>query len=116
MGSLRRERFLWVEDLRKGLVFLLEDAIHPRFEVREGNNPLEAILTIALSRPLPKASRQPMRVYVRYWAQTGDCEIPRIHIDNRSVVAEVLFKHRHPRGKTDETPKTEERAPDSRAR
>lgn len=109
MGTLRRDRFLWVEDLRKALVFLLDDSIHPRFEVREGNNPLEARLVIALYRQLPKASRLPIRAYIRWWAKTGDCEIPRIHIDNRHIVAEVLFKHRHPRGK----PKDESTQADS---
>ena len=111
MGTLERDRFDWVEDLRKGVIFLLDEAIHPRFELRQGNNPLEAMLTIALTRPLPKASRAPFRMYIRFWAKTGDCEIPRIHIRKLDVVAEVLFKYVHPRGKTRDENEGDEKRP-----
>lgn len=103
MSVLLRERFAWVEHLRKGLVFLLDDTIHPRLEVREGKDPLTALLVITLTRPLPKASRSAMRSYIRWWAQTGNCDVPKIDIEKTHIVAEVLFKHRHPRGRDEET-------------
>lgn len=109
MGTLVRERFNWVEDLRQGLVFLIDDAIDSYFQVKQMSDPLMALLTITLRRPLPKASRQPMREYIRAWASVGNCEVPRIHITDRGIYAELLFKYRHPRGKTkNETQKREE--------
>lgn len=98
MGTLVRERFQWVDHLRKGLIFLMPDTVQPAFRLREGSNPLEAFLTIALKQPLPKAARAPMRDYIRAWASIGDCEIPRIHIEGATITAEVLFKYRHARG------------------
>lgn len=104
MAGLVRDRFLWVDGMRKGLTFLIQDSIDPYFEVKQSSDPLTAYLTITLCRPLPKASREPMRVYIRAWAKTADCEVPRIDIEEGRVLATVLFKYRHPRGKTRDEP------------
>lgn len=98
MSDLVRARFDWIESLRKGLTFLLEDTIDPYFELKEGADPLCAFLTITLNQRLPKDSRMPLRDYIRSWASEGDCEIPNIDINDKVVFCVVLFKHRNPKG------------------
>jgi hypothetical protein len=102
MTGLIRDRFLWVEKLRKGLVFLLEESIHPHFNVTQASDPLTAYLTITLVNRFPKASRAAIRTYIRAFAALADCEVPKIDIEDQKIVATILFKYRHPQGKTRE--------------
>lgn len=57
-------------------------------------DPLAYIVTIPLTRPLQKTSRDPVREYFRIWASWGDCDVPRMPILNHQIRAEVLTKTR----------------------
>ena len=90
------ERLDWLEEAMKGLKFLLGDEAFPANpQIRRCTDPLKYLLTIPLSQPLPKRSRQPFRRYLRAWGYIRNCDMPRININDRAITAEILIKHRH---------------------
>jgi hypothetical protein len=93
-ASLMRKRLYWVEDLRKGLIFILGEEIMDTVQVHPTVDPLKVILKIPLRSSITQESREPFREYVRAWAEIGNCVVPRIDILGRYVQAEVLIKHR----------------------
>lgn len=85
----------WLEHAQAALLFLLgEDVLDPKFKVLTSADPIKVNVTIALRQPISKASREPLRNYLRAWAKIGNCDVPRIIIDDRGVFAEVLTKQR----------------------
>lgn len=92
--SLLRERLVWVDNMRRGLMLVLGDDVMDTVHVHPSTDPLKAIFKIPLRESLTQASREPLRTYIRAWAETANCEVPRIDITDRYVQAEVLIKHR----------------------
>ena len=91
-----RVRLEWIEELRLGLLRALgEDQMNPNIQVFPSVDPLMVIMKISLNFPLPKGSRESFREYVRAVATKSNCEIPIIHIKDRTIQAEILIKHRH---------------------
>lgn len=92
---LARERLQWVEHARIGILAAIdEDVINPEFQVFPTVDPLRFILKITLLRPLGKATREPLRAYLRAWAQEFSCDIPIINITDFWVQGEVLTRQR----------------------
>jgi hypothetical protein len=89
-----RERLQWVENARVGILAAIDDVVHPKFEVFPTVDPLRFILKITLQCPLGKATREPMRSYLRAWAKEYHCDMPTINITDRWVQAEVLTQER----------------------
>jgi len=90
-----RERLEWVEPAREGLLRALgEDIMSPRISVFPTVDPLKLILKITFRRPIAKETREPLRTYLRCWADTYSCELPVIHITDRWAQAEVLIQQR----------------------
>ncbi len=92
---MARERLEWVEPARKGLLSALEeDVMHPTIKVFPTVDPLKFILMVTLLRPVAKGTRQPLRTYLRCWAESHGCELPIIRIEKNCVKAEVLIQKR----------------------
>jgi hypothetical protein len=92
---LARERLEWVELARRGILDAVgDDVVHPEFQVFPTVDPLRFILKITLLRPLGKATREPLRGYLRAWAQEFSCDVPIIDIHDGWVQAEVLTQTR----------------------
>lgn len=98
MSIAAKHRLSWIENARQGLLGALgEDVMSPTVEVRHTIDPLKFILTITLLHPLAKGSREPVRVYLRGWAEMLDCHLPVINITDKLIRAEVLTEHRFTR-------------------
>ena len=94
--QILRERLSWIEDARKGILRAMgDDLVDSRFRVFPTVDPLRFILKITLLSPVRKDLREPIRTYLRYWAEKHDCELPVIRIEPDRVQAEVLIQHRH---------------------
>ena len=94
--EIATKRLSWVEDARQGILSAIgDDLIHPQFQVFPTVDPIKFVLKITLLAPLRKETREPLREYLRYWAEKHDCELPIIRITDRWVQAEVLTRHRH---------------------
>jgi hypothetical protein len=92
---LARERLQWVEHARKGVLDAVgDDVVKPEFQVFPTVDPLRFILKITLLRPLAKGTREPLRGYLRAWAQEYSCDVPVINITNAWVQAEILTQVR----------------------
>jgi hypothetical protein len=89
------KRFTWVEPARQGIVRAIGDPIiHETVGILPTVDPIRFILKLQLSRKLGKATRSPLRTYLRCWAEMEGCDLPIINITDRYIQAEVLIKHR----------------------
>jgi hypothetical protein len=88
------KRLEWVEKARLGIVAAIGDVVDPTFKVFPTVDPLKFILKISLNRPLSKATRDPLRTYVRLWAQEFGCDVPIINIGRDRVQAQVLTRQK----------------------
>lgn len=93
--KIMKERLAWVERARRGLFDALEDSMHQQVRVYPTVDPLRFILKVTLNNPIAKASRAPLRQYLRCVAATSDCEIPSVNITDNWIQAEVLTQRRH---------------------
>jgi hypothetical protein len=92
---LARQRLQWVEHARIGILDAVgDDVVNPQFQVFPTVDPLRFILKITLLLPLGKATREPLRGYLRAWAQEYGCDVPIINITDGWVQAEVLTRSR----------------------
>lgn len=93
--KLARQRLQWVEHARLGILSAVgDDVVHPQFQVFPTVDPLRFILKITLLLPIGKATREPLRAYLRAWAQEFSCDVPIIDIHNGWIQAEVLTQQR----------------------
>jgi hypothetical protein len=88
------KRLDWVEKARIGIIAAIDDAVDPTFKVFPTVDPLKFILKISLTRPLRKSTRDPLRQYLRCWAQEYGCDVPIINIENNRVQAQVLTRQK----------------------
>jgi len=92
---LARQRLQWVEHARQGILAAVgEGVIDPQFQVFPTVDPLRFILKITLLVPLGKATREPLRNYLRAWAKEFSCDVPVIDIHESWIQAEVLTQQR----------------------
>ena len=93
--KMSRKRLSWVEDARLGVLRAIgDDVINPQFLAFPTVDPLKFILKITLKHPLAKGTREPLRQYLRYWAEQNGCELPIIRINTFWVQAEILTQAR----------------------
>lgn len=88
-------RFTWVRPAKQGILRAVGDPIIGRIVVRPTVDPLRYILKLELTRRIQKATRDPLRTYLRCWAEMEGCEVPIININDSCIQAEVLIQHRH---------------------
>jgi len=92
---LARQRLQWVEHARLGILSAVgDDVIRSQFQVYPTVDPLRFILKITLLHPLGKDTREPLRAYLRAWAQEFSCDVPIIDIHDGWIQAEVLTQTR----------------------
>jgi len=90
-----RDRLRWIEHARAGIIAAVGDVVRPNFRAFPTVDPLRFILKITLNRPFAKATRAPLRTYIRCWAKEFECEVPVIRITDKHVQAEILTRQRH---------------------
>ena len=89
------DRFTWVEPARQGIIRAIGDPIiHEKVGIFPTVDPIRLILKMSLRRRLHKGTRQPLRTYLRCWAEMEGCEVPIININDSCIQAEVLIQHR----------------------
>jgi len=102
-----RKRLSWIDDARAGLVSAIgEDVVSATVHIHTTVDPLRLILKIALKRQIEKATRAPLREWLRIHAEADGCELPIINIGKRSITAELLIKHRLRRDHVSKKPST----------
>ena len=90
------KRLTWLEPARQGIIRAIGDpVIEERMGIFPTVDPIRLILKLRLTRKLSKATREPLRTYLRCWAEMEGCELPIINITDHYVQAEVLIGHRH---------------------
>ncbi len=90
------KRFTWLEPARQGIIRAIGDpVIHEKMSIFSTVDPIRFILKLGLTRKISKATRDPLRTYLRCWAEMEGCELPIINITDRRIQAEVLIQHRH---------------------
>jgi len=94
--DILRKRLSWVENARQGMLRAMgDDFVDPTFQIFPTVDPIRVILKITLRMPVRKETREPIRQYLRYWAEENGCELPVIRIEDTHIQAEVLIQHRH---------------------
>ena len=84
-----------MEHARQGILAAIGDeVIAPQFQVFPTVDPLRFILKITLLLPLGKATREPLRMYLRAWAAEFSCDVPIVDIHESWIQAEVLTQTR----------------------
>jgi hypothetical protein len=91
-----KKRFTWLEPARQGIIRAIGDpVIHEKMSILPTVDPIRLILKLRLTRKIGKATREPLRTYLRCWAEMEGCELPIININDNCIQAEVLIQHRH---------------------
>jgi hypothetical protein len=93
--NMIRKRLEWIDPAREGILKACgDDVINETFTVFPTVDPLRFILKISLRLPIGKKTREPLRAYLRCWAEDHGCDLPVIRINDRYVQAEVLTRSR----------------------
>jgi hypothetical protein len=88
------KRFAWVEPAKQGIHRAIGEPIIRSVSIHPTVDPIRLILKLGLTRRLQKSTRNPLRTYLRCWAEMEGCEVPIINITDRHIQAEVLIVHR----------------------